>query len=113
MAKSPTRRARPAIPPATPPAIAAAFEFEPAEFEPIEFKPVEFEAGKTVDLRAVGLLSVGWLAVVATGSLYGFEVAVVKLCEWLVKEHLVLEIEAIADWTRCTTSEGRFAGGQD
>ena len=85
MKKSPTRTARPAIPPATPPAIAAAFEFD---------------AGAAVDLEAAGLVSAVWPAVVAAGSLSTRDVGVVKLCECLVEGLLALDVAAaVADWT--------------
>lgn len=66
MKRSPTRTARPAIPPVTPPAIAAAFEFD---------------AGAAVDLGAAELVSAGRPAVVGAGSLYMVKVDVARSCE--------------------------------
>ena len=90
MKRSPTRTARPAIPPATPPAIAAAFDFD---------------AGAAVDMTA-GLVGASWPAVVAAATLYTREVGVVKICECLVEGLLALDVAAaVVDWTRLRTSE--------
>lgn len=71
MARSPTRRARPTIPPATPPAIAVEFDFELVVLMDVEGSvSVVIEAGVLVDFEAdVPVRSAEWPAAVAVGAL--------------------------------------------
>lgn len=80
MARSPTRRARPTIPPATPPAIAVEFDFEVVVSVDTEVDvSVDVKMGVLVDFEADLLVTgVGWPTIVAVGALLGTKVPVPK-----------------------------------
>ena len=93
MARIPTRRARPTIPPATPPAIAAVFGFG---------------ADVSVDFDVVvSVWSAEWSATVAAGVLVSTWLDVSKPSELLVKEEVVLGTEAL---TAESMPKGRSVG---
>ena len=81
MARSPTRRARPAIPPATPPAIAAAFDFGAGVLLDVLIGGGDWLATVTADVAA---------AVVALRTT---EDDVKRCCELLVEEETMLGFE--------------------
>lgn len=80
MARSPTRRARPIIPPATPPAIAVEFDFEVVVSVDTEVDvSVDVKMGVLVDFEADVLVrGAGWPTAVAVGALLGTEVLIPK-----------------------------------
>lgn len=113
--RSPIRRARPTIPPATPPAIAVEFDLGAGVWigfgDDVAVKlkegvsigfgdsvPVKLKEGVSVALEAIGLTySSGWPVDVVVGTVLGTESDVTEPCALVAEKGIEPRVEASLD----------------